>query len=374
MHFLGQKFSNYKFLIKLINFNIFLNFIFSLVVKYPSSKSLSYFWNGGSFVAIVIVIQFITGILLVFYFIPRIEAFRIVDYISREAWRGFFIRCVHLNFSSLIFVRIYFHMFRGVYYISYRLIHVWSTGVTLLLLTIITAFLGYVLPWGQISFWGATVITGLVSAVPYFGDYLVIWLWGGYNVNTLSLRFFFVLHFLIPFIILGTIIIHLILLHFTRRTRIILIHERFTKIKFTPYFTIKDFINFFLIFLFIRYSFIYPWSLGDSENWIYANPIQSPVHILPEWYFLFAYAILRSIPNKLGGVIALCLRVIIFYLFSFKTTYKTTRKLYSQIFILLFLIACIVLTFIGAQPVERPFLDCGQYNTLLYFLLPILLI
>lgn len=232
----------------------------------------------------------------------------------------------------------------------------------------IIAFLGYVLPWGQISFWGATVITNLISTIPIFGPDIVIWVWGGFNVNNATLGFFFSLHFLLPFLLAFIVLIHLIFLHETRRRRNIIIHERFSKVKFCPYYFSKDAVNLVIFITFFIFCLFFPWNLGDPENWIGANPIISPVHIQPEWYFLFAYAILRAIPNKLGGVIALVGRVIFFYLLPLFFTYKSPRKIWIFILISIFSISFLLLTWLGACVVEEPFILISQIFTVLYFI------
>jgi ubiquinol-cytochrome c reductase cytochrome b subunit len=243
----------------------------------------------------------------------------------------------------------------------------WARGVTILLILIITAFLGYVLPWGQISFWGATVITNFVTTIPIFGPKIVIWIWGGFNVNNATLGFFFTLHFLLPFSLAIIVLFHLIFLHETRSSRNIIIHESFSKIKFCPYYFSKDALNIIIVLFFIFFSLIFPWNLGDPENWIKANPIISPVHIQPEWYFLFAYAILRAIPNKLGGVIALAFRVIFLYFLPIFFSYKSPRKLILLIALILLSISFLILTWLGACVVEEPYIFIGQVFTLIYF-------
>ena len=313
-------------------------------------------------------IQIFTGIFLILFYVPsERDAFIISDYVTRENLRGFIFRIFHLNGASFIFVVIYSHIIRGIYFFSFRLINVWIVGTTIVLLTMISAFLGYVLPYGQISFWGATVITNLLRTVPYIGQELVIWVWGGFRINKCSLSLFFLLHFLVPFIILGLVIIHLIFLHETRRTRKILIQERYTKVKFYPYFVYKDIFNFIIVFLFYSLSLFFPWNLGDPENWIKANPIISPVHIQPEWYFLYAYAILRCIPRKVGGVIALCLRVCILYFLSLNFRYTTKIKFVSKIFYIFIFLSFFILTWLGGCPVEDPYILMRQVFTIIFF-------
>ena len=338
-------------------------------MEYPSRKSLSFFWNFGRILGIIIVVQVLTGVLLVFFYTPSVLlAFDRVDYLGREVWCGFLLRILHLNGASLIFLLLFIHISRGFIYSRHTLTFPWLSGSTLFLLLMGIAFLGYVLPWGQMSFWGATVITNLIRTIPIVGPKVVTWVWGGYNVNNATLSLFFALHYLLPFVVLALILIHLLLLHETRRTSSIFIHERFRKVKFTPYYTNKDIMNVVFLLIFFALVLFSPWTLGDPDNWIPANPMVSPVHIQPEWYFLFAYAILRRVPNKLGGVIALLLRVLVLYLFPiFKNKYPQHPILYN-FFLGSLAVRILVLTWLGACPVEAPFILCGQIFRVLYFI------
>lgn len=359
--------------IKFWSFDKVLNWTISLVIKYPASKSLSYFWNGGSILGIILSFQIARGILLVFFYSSNIfVAFSSIDFIRREVFWGFLIRSFHLNIASLFFLILYLHILRGFLIRRYRIEKPWLSGTTILLITIIVAFLGYVLPWGQISFWGATVITNLISTFPIFGPKIVIWIWGGYNVGNGTLGFFFSLHFIFPFVIFIIVLFHLIYLHETRRRRRLIVHERFSKIKFFPYFIIKDLLNLLIFTLFFLFIFIFPWNLGDPENWILANPIMSPIHIQPEWYFLFAYAILRCIPRKLGGVIALVLRVVFLYFIPLFQNYKTKRKLFIKISVRTLFFCFILLTWLGACLVEEPFILIRQIFRFFYFVILII--
>ena len=313
--------------------------------------------------------------MLILFYIPReFLSFLSVDFITRENLRGIVFRTIHLNGASFIFVFLYIHIIRGLFFFSFRLIHAWTLGTTIFLLSILSAFLGYVLPFGQISFWGATVITNLVRTIPYFGENLVIWIWAGFRINKSRLRIFFLLHFITPFFILFLILLHLLFLHSTRSSSPIIIHERFSKIKFYPYFVKKDLINFFFLIFFLGFSFFNPWLLGDPENWIKANPIISPVHIQPEWYFLFAYAILRCIPRKIGGVIALVLRVIILYLLPLNFSYKSKNKKFSFFFYIFLFYSFFILTWLGGCPVEEPYILIRQIFRGFYFFSFLLLI
>lgn len=242
------------------------------------------------------------------------EAFSRVIHICRDVNYGWILRTLHANGASFFFICLYAHVGRGIYYGSYRFLHTWSIGVTILLLTMITAFLGYVLPWGQISFWGATVITNLLSAVPYVGQTIVLWLWGGYAVGSPSLVRFFTLHFAVPFITAAIVVVHIIYLHQTGSNNPLGLKSDLVKVPFHPFFTFKDIVGFLTLLAILSVLVLLdPYLLGDPENFNPADPLKTPPHIQPEWYYLFAYAILRSIPNKLGGVVALVASVALLY-------------------------------------------------------------
>lgn len=352
------------------------NFLFKVVnnavIDLPSPSSISGLWNFGSLLGLCLGLQLSTGILLSLHYFRRMDlAFESVSHIIRDVNSGWVIRIVHANGASIFFVALYIHIARGLYFSSFSLSHTWIVGVSILLATIATAFLGYVLPWGQISFWGATVITNLFSAIPYIGGEIVYWLWGGFAVSGPTLSRFFGLHFLIPFVIAGLVLIHLVCLHQTGSSNPLGIVRNPDKINFHPYFVWKDLIGFVSFFM-VAYTLIIvrPWFLGDTENFIPANPLVTPLHIQPEWYFLFAYAILRSIPNKLGGVVALALAVLVLYLLPLKTQNYNKRAAASPIHKLLFWVivnTVIILTWIGARPVEAPYLALGQISTAVYF-------
>lgn len=342
------------------------------LIDLPAPVNLSVIWNFGSILGICLIIQLLTGILLSIHYTANVEiAFNRISHIIRDVNYGWLIRNVHSNGASLFFIAIYIHVGRGIYYGSYHLKKTWNMGIIIILSTIATAFLGYVLPWGQISFWGATVITNLLSAFPYIGSLLVNWIWGGFRVDNATLSRFFSLHFLLPFIIAILTIIHLFFLHITGSRNPMGVNSNIDKIPFHPFFSIKDLIGFritlFILFLVTIYS---PYILSDPDNFTPANPIVTPIHIQPEWYFLFAYAILRSIPNKLGGVIALFLSIIILAIlpFSIQTKFKGIQFYpLNQINFWLFLTVVILLTWIGARPVEIPYSDTGIILTLIYF-------
>lgn len=342
------------------------------LIDLPSPSNISSWWNFGSLLTLCLIIQIITGLFLTIYYTANIElAFYRVNYICRNVNYGWLIRTLHANGASFFFICIYIHIGRGIYYESFNLKYTWIIGVVILLLLIATAFIGYVLPWGQISFWGATVITNLFSAFPYIGTIFVNWIWGGFAVDNATLTRFYTFHFILPFIILIITIIHLLFLHITGSNNPLGINRNLDKIPFHPYFTFKDLIGFILlIIILITLSLTNPYLLGDPDNFIPANPLVTPVHIQPEWYFLFAYAILRSIPNKLGGVIALFLSVLILFILPFTFNKKIQGIQFyplNQIVFWSFITIVILLTWIGARPVEDQYIITGQILTILYF-------
>jgi len=350
-------------LIKIIN---------NALVDLPAPSNISAWWNFGSLLGLCLIIQTLTGLFLAIHYTADIEtAFNSVNHICRDVNLGWLLRTLHANGASFFFICIYLHIGRGIYYGSFLYVYTWTVGVIILFLVIGTAFIGYVLPWGQISFWGATVITNLLSAIPYLGLDLVQWLWGGFAVDNATLTRFFTFHFLLPFVVIAATIIHLLFLHQTGSNNPLGINSNSDKIPFHPYFSFKDIFGFILIiiFLFIL-TIIAPYKLGDPDNFIPANPLVTPPHIQPEWYFLFAYAILRSIPNKLGGVIALVLSIAILFILPITNIRKFRGIQFYYINQLLFwiiVIIVILLTWIGARPVEDPYIFTGQILTVLYF-------
>ena len=292
-----------------------------------------------------------------------------MNYIIREVNYGYLLRWFHLNGASFFFFVIYLHILRGLLFHSFRLKNVWWRGTTIYLILIIIAFLGYVLPWGQISLWGATVITNLFRTIPIIGTLFVTWLWGGFRVDQPTLRCFYSLHYLLPIVLILLIVVHIMLLHHTGSTSMTIDHSFINKIKFHPFFIYKDAINLGFLFLFFSIILIAPYYLGDRENFIPANPLASPVHIKPEWYFLWAYAILRSIPNKLGGVIALVIALRFFYLLSFFVFYTPPKIDTTSLTWARFCTVIILLTWLGGNPVEYPYILLGQIITLNYFFL-----
>nr|WHE44916.1 cytochrome b [Nymphalis c-aureum] len=342
------------------------------LIDLPSPSNISSWWNFGSLLALCLMTQIITGLFLTMYYTANIDmAFYSVNYICRNVNYGWLIRTLHANGASFFFICIYLHIGRGIYYESFNFKYTWMVGVIILFLLMATAFMGYVLPWGQMSFWGATVITNLLSAIPYLGNMLVSWIWGGFAVDNATLTRFYTFHFLLPFIILMMSMIHLLFLHQTGSNNPLGINSNLDKIPFHPFFSFKDLIGFIiLIFMLTLLSLINPYLLGDPDNFIPANPLVTPIHIQPEWYFLFAYAILRSIPNKLGGVIALVMSILILIILPFTFNKKIQGIQFYPINQMLFwfLISIIMLlTWIGARSVEDPYIITGQLLTIFYF-------
>nr|ALO76115.1 cytochrome b [Ptilodactyla sp. PTY01] len=343
------------------------------LIDLPSPANISAWWNFGSLLGLCLGIQIVTGLFLAMHFAADIDiAFNSVVHICRDVNYGWLLRTIHANGASFFFICIYLHIGRGMYYGSYNLVHTWMVGVLLLFAVMATAFLGYVLPWGQMSFWGATVITNLVSAIPYLGTTIVQWLWGGFAVDNATLTRFFALHFLLPFVIAALVMIHLLFLHQTGSNNPLGLNSNIDKIPFHPYFSFKDLFGFILMTSILVILTLYnPYMLGDPENFTPANPLVTPVHIQPEWYFLFAYAILRSIPNKLGGVIALVMSIAILFILPFSAKKKMMSTQFYPINKILFwsmLSTVILLTWIGARPVEDPYILTGQILTVVYFL------
>nr|YP_009526280.1 cytochrome b [Neolucanus maximus]AXU40294.1 cytochrome b [Neolucanus maximus] len=343
------------------------------LIDLPSPSNISAWWNFGSLLGLCLIIQIITGIFLSMHYTANIDmAFNSVIHITRDVNSGWLLRTTHANGASFFFICLYSHVGRGMYYGSYNLELTWTIGVLILFCVMATAFLGYVLPWGQMSFWGATVITNLLSAIPYLGTSIVQWLWGGFAVDNATLTRFFALHFLLPFIISALVMIHLLFLHQTGSNNPLGTNSNIDKIPFHPYFSYKDVFGFITMTVTLTLlTLMSPNLLGDPENFIPANPLVTPVHIQPEWYFLFAYAILRSIPNKLGGVIALVMSISILFILPFtnKKNMMGTQFYPMNKFLFWSMVTIIILlTWIGARPVEDPYITTGQVLTFVYFM------
>jgi ubiquinol-cytochrome c reductase cytochrome b subunit len=344
------------------------------VVDYPSPSNLNYFWSFGSLAGICLVLQILTGIFLAMHYTPHIDlAFVSVEHIMRDVEGGWFLRYMHANGASMFFIVVYLHMFRGLYYGSYASPRelLWCLGVIILLLMIVTAFIGYVLPWGQMSFWGATVITSLASAIPVVGDSIVTWLWGGFSVDNATLNRFFSLHYLLPFVIVGASVVHLAALHQYGSNNPLGTNTAVDKVGLYPYFYVKDLVAWVAFAVFFSvFVYFYPNVLGHPDNYIPANPMSTPAHIVPEWYFLWVYAILRSIPNKLGGVAAIALVFLSLLLLPFLHTSpirsSNFRPFYKKLFWVL-VADCFLLGWIGQQPVEDPYILIGQLASVYFF-------
>nr|YP_626387.1 cytochrome b [Trichonephila clavata]AAS15717.1 cytochrome b [Trichonephila clavata] len=349
----------------------------NMLVDLPSPSSLTYFWNYGSLLGVFLMIQIVTGLFLAMQFSGSIIlSFDSIIHLVRDVNYGWLLRVLHANGASFFFLFMYIHMGRGLYYGSYRFKNTWLSGVTILLLSMATAFLGYVLPWGQMSFWAATVITNLLSAIPYMGVMLVEWVWGGFSVGNPTLTRFFAFHFILPFIILLMVIFHLIFLHETGSSNPLGLNSDYDKVSFHPFFSIKDILGFIMVFaIYLSIGLINPYIFMDVENFIPSNPMVTPIHIQPEWYFLFAYTILRSISSKIGGVVALMMSVLVLYFLPFFMNCRFRSTLFypfTKILFWLFVVNWMLLTWIGACEVDTPFMELGMFFSILYFFMYLL--
>lgn len=364
--------TNRKYLLDILNNHL---------VNYASPVLLTYSWSFGSLAGICLVIQMLSGVFLAMHYTPQVDlAFSSIEYIMRDVPNGWLIRYIHANGASMFFTVVYAHLGRGLYYGSYMAPRefLWCSGVILLLLMMGTAFTGYVLPWGQMSFWGATVITSMVTVIPVAGPYISEWLWGGYVVSNPTLNRFFSFHFLLPFLIAGLTLVHLALLHKAGSNNPIGFETGIDNISFYPYFASKDLFAFscFLVF-FGTFVFYFPNFLNHPDNYIPADPYKTPAHVTPEWYFLPFYAILRSIPHKAGGIIAMggAILILLFLPFiHFSEIRSTTYRLIFKFFFWFFVVDCLLLTWIGSQPIENLYITCGQFATFFYFLFFLILI
>nr|CCA94736.1 cytochrome B protein [Microtus obscurus] len=350
-------------LIKIINHSF---------IDLPAPSNISSWWNFGSLLGLCLITQILTGLFLAMHYTSdTATAFSSVAHICRDVNYGWLIRYMHANGASMFFICLFLHVGRGVYYGSYNMIETWNMGIVLLFAVMATAFMGYVLPWGQMSFWGATVITNLLSAIPYIGTTLVEWIWGGFSVDKATLTRFFAFHFILPFIITALVLVHLLFLHETGSNNPTGLNSDADKIPFHPYYTVKDFLGVLILLMaFMCLTLFFPDILGDPDNYTPANPLNTPPHIKPEWYFLFAYAILRSIPNKLGGVLALILSIVILAFMPLLHTSKQralTFRPITQTMYWILVADLLVLTWIGGQPVEYPFIIIGQTASIAYF-------
>nr|ADM46673.1 cytochrome b [Microtus arvalis] len=350
-------------LIKIINHSF---------IDLPAPSNISSWWNFGSLLGLCLIVQILTGLFLAMHYTSdTATAFSSVAHICRDVNYGWLIRYMHANGASMFFICLFLHVGRGVYYGSHNMIETWNMGIVLLFAVMATAFMGYVLPWGQMSFWGATVITNLLSAIPYIGTTLVEWIWGGFSVDKATLTRFFAFHFILPFIITALVLVHLLFLHETGSNNPTGLNSDADKIPFHPYYTVKDFLGVLILLMaFMILTLFFPDILGDPDNYTPANPLNTPPHIKPEWYFLFAYAILRSIPNKLGGVLALILSIVILAFMPLLHTSKQralTFRPITQTMYWILVADLLVLTWIGGQPVEYPFIIIGQTASIAYF-------
>nr|QBG38548.1 cytochrome b [Acropyga arnoldi] len=342
------------------------------LMKLPTPINISYWWNMGSLLGMFLLIQIISGLFISMHYTPNTTlAFNSIIHLIQNVKLGWLAHNIHINGASMFFICMYMHISRNLYYNSFKLLNTWMIGTSIFLISMMTAFLGYVLPWGQMSFWGATVITNLISTIPYSGTLIVQWIWGGFSINNATLNRFYSIHFILPFIITIMVMLHLFFLHSSGSSNPLGTFSDLNKIPFHIYFTIKDIFGFMMFMMFFSIiNMEYPYIFSDPDNFTPANPLITPIHIQPEWYFLFAYAILRSIPNKLGGVIALLSSILILYMFPLINMKFNSLAFYplNQFLYWMFINTFILLTWAGAQPIENPFITISQILSILYFL------
>lgn len=342
-------------------------------ISYPTPSNLNYFWGFGSISGFLLIWQILSGVLLAVHYSPEVSlAFNSIEHIMRDVCSGWLIRYCHSGGASMFFIIVYIHIGRALYFRSYRKISLWYSGIVIFLLMMATAFLGYVLPWGQMSLWGATVITNILGAFPIVGDYIVSWLWGGFSVDNPTLKRFFVIHFLLPLVLVAVSLVHLTLLHSNGSTNPLGICAKMDSVRFYPKFLIKDIFGFLGIigFLSLFTVFLYPNALGHPDNYVKADSLVTPAHIVPEWYFLPFYAILRAIPNKLGGVIAMFGSILILFIIPFMGTFKAKSSKFNyltQFMYWLFVSNILLLMWLGACVVEDPYILISQISTIFYF-------
>jgi len=351
-----------------------INLLNDHLIDYPTPLNINYLWNFGSMAGIFLSVQIVTGIFLAMHYTPHVDiAFLSVEHIMRDVNNGWLMRYLHANGASMFFGVVYIHVARGLYYGSYQKPRgfVWVVGVVILILMMATAFMGYVLPWGQMSFWAATVITNLFSAIPIIGEPIVSWLWGGFSVDNATLNRFFSFHYLLPFLIVGAVLVHLAVLHQNGSNNPLGCSGSVDKISFYPYFVIKDLYSWVVAFIIcVGFVFFAPNFLGHTDNYIEANAMVTPAHIVPEWYFLWAYAILRSIPHKLGGVVAMFSSLLVLLLLPYLNTSEIRSSSFRplhRVFFWFLVLDFIILGWIGGCAPESPFLEIGQIATLFYF-------
>nr|YP_001742095.1 cytochrome b [Suberites domuncula]CAM84210.1 cytochrome b [Suberites domuncula] len=352
------------------NENPIIGLVNGMLIDLPSPSNLSYFWNFGSLLGLCLVVQIITGIFLAMHYCPDVNlAFSSVEHITRDVNLGFILRYIHANGASVFFLFVYLHIGRGLFYGGFRKLLPWNVGVVIFLIMILTSFLGYVLPWGQMSFWAVTVITNLLSAVPYIGEDLVRWVWGGFSVSNATLHRFFSFHYLFPFLLVGLALVHMIGLHEEGSDNPTGLKSEVDKVAFHYSYSLKDLYGFLVYALILSIlAFLFPYTLGDAENYKEANPLVTPVHIKPEWYFLFAYAILRSVPNKLGGVVALVSSIVVLFILPYLARFRSFGfwRL-GEIFFWFLVGDFILLTWLGGLPPEEPYLFVSQISSVFYF-------
>ena len=348
-----------------------IKFLKRILIFLPTRWSLSYAWNLGSLLGIIVIRQILSGTLLALFYNTE-NPFERVQFIIIERNYGWLLRLIHFNGARFLFLVIYLHIFKALFTVRYRIFSLWLRGIFLLLGFILVAFAGYVLVIAQIRFWAAVVITSLLGVIPYLGGILIFWIWGGFIVGGATLKLFFVIHFLVPYILLLLILIHLIFLHKTGSSNSLIIHG-WGVVPFFPYYWIKDLINLIVYIIFLILLLLNPFTLGDPEIFLEANPIRSPVHIIPEWYFLFAYAILRAIPLKWAGVVALLMSILSLITLSFSSSYLPVRNSTHKLFVWIFLFVGIILRWLGQCHVEVPFTILRALMTVIYFILIIII-
>ncbi len=347
------------------------------LLDFPTPKNLNYWWTFGGILSVMLVVQIVTGIVLVMHYTPQVDmAFDSVEYIMRDVNYGWLLRYQHFNGGSMFFVAVYIHIFRGMYYGSYKAPRevLWMIGVLIYLVMMATAFMGYVLPWGQMSFWGAKVITNLFSAIPFFGKTVTTWLWGGYAVDNPTLQRFFSLHYLLPFVLAGLVGLHIWALHVPGNSNPTGVNVRSAQdtVPFHPYYTLKDGFAI-VVFLMVYAAFVFfaPNYLGEPINYTEANPLVTPAHIVPEWYYLPFYAILRAIPDKLGGVIAMFGSILILFVLPWLDTSRVRSGSYRPIFrqfFWVFAAVCVALGYLGSKPPEGAYVIWARILTAYYFI------